>query len=130
MPTGFVATQFAVTEEHGVQVMTLGAPSTEEEDFYLMLQHKERYSEQDVKFEMDKPYIEYRGQGWSWYGHIEQFELHRDRVRVKMDDAAASHMGNDGSIEVEFTLNRDEFSQLRRALRGTFHGCSYFIERV
>ena len=59
MPTGFVATEFSVTEEHGVLVTALGAASTEEDDFYLMLQHTDHHTEQDVRFGMDLPYIEY-----------------------------------------------------------------------
>jgi hypothetical protein len=128
MPTGFLATQFSVTEEHGVLVTALRGPSTENDDFYLMLQHKDRYTEQDAKFGMNQPYIEYCGQGWSWYGHIEHFELLRDRVKVKLDQAAASHMGNDGLIEVEFMLNDNEFTQLRQALRRTFREHHYFTE--
>lgn len=130
MPTGFVATQFAVTEENGVLVTSFGAPSIGEENYYLMLQHQEGNREQAVEFGMDKPYIEYCGQGWSWYGHIEQFELFRDRVKIRMDGAAASRMGNDGFIEVAFSLDQQEFDQLRQALRRTFHECGYFIERV
>lgn len=128
MPTGFVATDFAVTQEHGVLVTTLGASSTQEEDFYLMLQHKEPYTKQDIKLGMDKPYIEYRGQGWSWYGHILKFELHRDRVRVQMDEEAARHMDNDGAIEVTFSLSDSQFAELRAACQQTFRGCSYFTD--
>jgi Immunity protein 10 len=130
MPTGFVADQMSVTEEHGVLVVALGAPSTEEEDFYLMLQHKDEYDEQDVNFGMNEPYIEYCGQGWSWYGHIDQFELLRDRVKVQMNETAASRMGNDGHIEVQFSLGEQEFGRLRAALRRTFYGRAFFIEGV
>jgi len=130
MPTGFVATEFSVTEEHGVLVIALGAASTEEDDFYLMLQHSDHHTEQDARFGMNLPYIEYCGQGWSWYGHIEQFELQRDRVKVQMNSAAASHMGNDGLIEVEFALGESEFSRLRAALERTFRDQAYFVEQV
>jgi hypothetical protein len=52
MPLGFVATEVDVVRHDGVLVTTLGAPSTEEDDFYLMVQHKDEFSEQDVKFGM------------------------------------------------------------------------------
>ena len=130
MPTGFVATQFSVIEEHGVLVTSLGAPSTEDDDFYLMLQHTESRTEQDVRFGMDKPYIEYCGQGWSWYGHIERFELFPNRVVVRMNEAAAAHMQNDGVISVEFQLEEHQFARLRQALERTFHGCPYFATKV
>jgi Immunity protein 10 len=130
MPTGFHATNCKVSEEHGVLVTALGAPSTEEEDFYLMLQHTEKHDEQDVKFGMDKPYIEYCGQGWSWYGHILSFNLSRDRVRMQMDSGAAAHMRNDGAIEVTFDLNEAEFAVLRAAVGTTFNGQSYFTDEA
>jgi hypothetical protein len=82
MSHGFVATQLSVTVEHNVLIVMLGAPSTEEDDFYLMLQHKDEYSAQDIKLGMNLPYIEYCGQGWSWYGHIQNFSLKRNCVKV------------------------------------------------
>jgi len=130
MPVGFVATDFSVKDENGVLVTALGAPSTEEDDFYLMLQHKHVHDEQDRRFGMDKPYIEYCGQGWSWYGHVISFRLQRDRVQVVMDHEAASHMGNDGRIEVVFNLVDEQFLALRSALQKTFVGCSYYADEA
>lgn len=130
MSTGFFATEFSITEERGVLVTALGTPSTEEDDFYLMLQHADHHTKQDVRLGMNQPYIEYCGQGWSRYGHIEHFELLRDRVKVQMNSAAASHMGNDGLIEIEFALSDFDFACLRAALERTFHHQAYFIERV
>ena len=130
MPVGFDAKHFNVTDDDGVLVTALGAPSTDEEDFYLMLQHKHLYDEQDRQFGMDKPYIEYCGQGWSWYGHIVSFRLSSKRLQVRMDQEAASHMGNDGQIEVTFELPDAQFSALRAALRTTFTGCAYFADEA
>ncbi len=130
MATGFLATKFSVTEERGVLVTALGADSTEDDDFYLMLQHKDRYTEQDIELGMDQPYIEYCGQGWSWYGHIQSFQLHRDCVVVQLDMEAASHMKNDGAINVGFKLDNGEFNQLRQALRRTFRDRHYFTEQL
>jgi Immunity protein 10 len=130
MPTGVLATQFSVTEEHGVLVAAQGAESSEDDDFYLMLQHKDHYTEQDATVGMNQPYIEYCGQGWSWYGHIESFQLHRDRVKVQLDREAASHMRNDGLIVVEFKLGDDKFNQLRQALKRTFRDHKYFTEQL
>jgi hypothetical protein len=76
MPTGFHATQSQVIVEDDVLITQLGTPSIEhEDDAYLMFQQKSGYEEQDVEFGMDKPYIEYCGQGWSWYGHHLKIEL-------------------------------------------------------
>lgn len=130
MATGFLATKFSVTEEHGVLVTALGAESTEDDDFYLMLQHKDHYTEQDRALGMDQPYIEYCGQGWSWYGHIQSFQLHRDCVVVQLDMEAASHMKNDGAINVGFKLDDGEFNQLRQTLRRTFRDRHYFTEQL
>lgn len=129
MPSGFTAQQLSITEESGVLVIGFGAPSTEEEDFYLMLQHKDEYDEQDVEFGMNEPYIEYCGQGWSWYGHMDRFTLMRDRVEIQMNHAAASHMGNDGHIEVGFSLSDQEFDRLSVALQRTFNGQAFFTAR-
>lgn len=126
MNTSFVATEFTVIEEDGVLITTLGAPSTEEDDFYLMLQHKDEYDEQDVKFGMDQPYIEYSGQGWSWYGHILCFTLRPDGINVQMDSEAADRMKSDGKIEVNFNFTSTQFHDLRIALQRTFDGQAYF----
>jgi Immunity protein 10 len=130
MTIGFDATQLSVSEGSGVLVIVLSAPSTDDEDFYLMLQRKDTDTEQDRAFGTDKPYLEYCGQGWSWYGHIEGFELMRDRVFVRMDAVAASRMQNDGSLEVGFQFDEAQFERLRVALERTFRDAAYYIARV
>lgn len=127
MPTGFVANAVSAAEDDdGLLIVTFGAPSIEDEDFYLMLQHLDEYDEQDVALGMDQPYIEYCGQGWSWYGHIVSFALYRDRVDVQMDAHAAQEMDNDGRIEVRFDLAEPQFQALRAALQRTFAVRTYF----
>ncbi len=126
MPVGFIATRLSISEEHGVLAIMLSAESSAEDDFYLMLQRRNRSSALDARSGMDQPYIEYCGQGWSWYGHIECFELHRDRVRVELDREAATHMRNDGRIAVGFALEDGDFSRLRQALARIFRDCCCF----
>jgi hypothetical protein len=116
--------------EYHVLVTALAAPSTDQHDFYLMLQHRQVYDDQDKRLGMDKPYIEFCGQGWSWYGHILSFQLFRDRIQVSMDNKAACKMGNDGLMEITFAVGDDEFDTLRGALGTTFKGQSYFKECV
>ncbi len=126
MPVGFEATDFSVTEEDGVLMTALGAPSTEGDDFYLMLQSKDSYSAEDRRFGFDQPYLEYCRQGWSWYGHIESFALLRDRVLIQMNGVAAQRMQNDGALEIRFNLDEERFDRLRVALERTFRNVAYF----
>ncbi len=126
MPAGFAADAFAAVEDDGLLIVTLGAPSTEDEDAYLMLQHQDEYDEQDVELGMDQLCIEYCGQGWSWYAHILSFALHRDHVRVQMDAQAAQEMDNEGLLEVRFDLAQAQLHALQR----TFVGRSYFHDRA
>lgn len=130
MPVGFHAITCTVTYESDVLVTALGAPSTEGDDFYLMFQHKPAYDEQDVKFGMDRPYIEFCGQDWSWYGHILSVRLRRDRMQVQMDEDASKHMDNDGHLEVTFALDEAQFNALRSAIGTTFNGETYFVDET
>ena len=130
MPVGFVATNFNASLENGVWVVVLAAPSTEDNDYYLMFQQKqEKYSKQDIKFGWDKPYVEFGGQGWSWYGHMNGVELEREMIRVAMDGEAAEHMKNDGIIEVRFHLSGPEFAQVQSTLQEVFKGVEYFSNK-
>lgn len=126
MSTSFLATELAIIEEDGVLITTLASTSTMEDEFYIMLQHKDKYDEQDVKFGMDQPYIECCGQGWSWYGHILSFTLRPSGIDVQMDSEAADRMQNDGKIKVSFNLSSDQFHDLRPALQRTFIDQAYF----
>lgn len=130
MPTGFTATQFNLVQEDGTLVTALGGPSNDGGDLYLMLQHQYEHDEQDRELGFDKPYIEYCGQAWSWYGHIVRFRLRRDRIQVVMDQVAAAQMGNDGKIEVTFDLSDEQFEALRTALSTTFASQPYFLDEA
>ena len=130
MPTSFIAKQVFVEEEHGILVVALSAPSTAEEDFYLILQHKNEYDEQDLRLGMNEPYVEFCGQDWSWYGHVDSFVLMRDRINIRMNSVAADRMKNDGDIQVQFAIDDHSFSDLGSALRIVFRGQSYFTEAV
>ena len=63
VPLEFTADMFEAVEEEWGLVTRLDGPSTEEEDFYLMLQRANEFDEQDIALGMDKPYIEFCGQG-------------------------------------------------------------------
>jgi hypothetical protein len=126
MPVSFEATEVSVATKHEVLVIRLSAPSTEQDDFYLMFQHKEHYSEQDAKWGMNEPYVEFCGQGWSWYGHMLKVHLMRNVIRVEMNSEAAAHMRNDGILEVGFNLNDERFAGLQSALRETFRSVGYY----
>jgi hypothetical protein len=126
MAISFNANDVSVTEEHGVQIVALAGGA--DDDLYLLVQHNDEISPQDRKLGMDTPYIELCNQRWSWYGHIDRFELHRDFIRIQMDRHAANEMKDDGKVEVRFAVTDERFSELQIALQRTFNGQVYFHE--
>ena len=130
MAITFHAHVLDISEENwGVRVM-LSAADTLEAERYLMTQRKHTVTGQDVRFGMDDVYIETCGQGWSWYGHIDSFELFANRIRVKLDAEAARRMHDDGLIEVSFDLSNETRAALRAALRRTFAERTYYVDRI
>ena len=116
-------------KDWGIRVI-LSVDDTLEAERYLMTQRKDTFSEQDVRFGMDDVYIETCGQGWSWYGHIDSFELFANRIRVQLDAEAAHRIDDDGVIEVSFDLTDEKRGALRAALRRTFAGRVCYADRV
>lgn len=128
MPEGFSATQFSVSRDDGVLIVALGAPSTEQDDYYLMLQRNDREREEEAGLGMNMPHIEFCGQGWSWYGHMLQAVLERNAITIHMNSEAAQRMRNEGALRVTFSLTEEQFSQLKSALREVFRGEGYYAE--
>ena len=124
----FHANQVAVTREDWGHLVILNAGEDLTSELYLMLQRNHFFTDQDVRFCMNDVYIETCGQGWSWYGNIEHFELSRDRVSVQLSLEAATHMRNDGKIDVTFSLDADAYSNLRQTLGKIFDGKDYYRE--
>ena len=122
----FYASHVAVTREDWGDLVVLSVDENLASEQYLMLQAKDRYDEQDVRFGMDDIYVETCGQGWSWYGNIELFELARHRVSVQLSREAANRMGNDGRIEVTFSLDEMAYAGLRKTLQKIFDGEDYY----
>ena len=122
----FHANTVTITREEWGDLIFWGA----EEDLYLMLQAADEYDEQDIRLGMDDIYIETCGQGWSWYGNIELFELTRDRVFVQLSPEAATRMGDDGKVEVTFTLDETWYGGLRKILQKIFEGKDYYRDRT
>jgi hypothetical protein len=126
----FHASMLDISEEDwGVRII-LSVDDTLEAERYLMTQRKDTFTDQDVRFGMDDVYIETCGQGWSWYGHIDSFELFDTRVRVQLDAEAARRIDDDGVIEVSFDPMGEQRAALRAALRRTFAGRAYYSDRV
>lgn len=98
----FHANNVSVTRENWGDLVFFG---DEDSERYLMLQAADSYDEQDVRLGMDDIYIETCGQGWSWYGNIERFELSRNHVFLHLSSEAATEMGNDGKVEASFELD-------------------------
>lgn len=118
----FHANHVSVTREEWGDLIFWGA----EEDLYLMLQAADEYDEQDIRLGMDDIYIETCGQGWSWYGNIELFELSRDRVFVQLSPEAATRMGDDGKVEATFEVDEAEYERLRKTLKKIFEEKEYY----
>ncbi|MDY6948312.1 MAG: Imm10 family immunity protein [Pseudomonadota bacterium] len=116
-----------VSKEEWGHLIAWGAEKNPEEN-YLMLQAADEYSEDDVRLGMNDIYVECCGQGWSWYGHIQSFRLSRHSVDVKLDAAAADHMGNDGRIHVQFSVDDAAYGNLQLVLRHIFNGRACFTE--
>jgi hypothetical protein len=130
MPTNFDAHEISVTKELDANVIALNGQSDGDEDIYLVIQYQDEYTDQDIHLGTAQPYIELSDQRWSWYGHIEKFELSRDRIQVQMDRSAALEMKNDGEFEVRFILDDLKFAELRTALECAFHRQAYFHENL
>ena len=133
MPILIQATAVTVREEAWGLVVSWGIdPPPEDEDVcsYLMLQRKTPFDEQDRHLGHDNVYIECCGQGWSWYGHITRFELHRDSVRVIFAPEAAARMRDDGRVRVDFTVDDPTFRGLQVALGRVFDGFGYYADMV
>jgi len=130
MAITFHAHMLDVSEEDwGIRVV-LSVDDTLEAERYLMTQRKDTFSDQDVRLGMNDVYIETCGQGWSWYGHIDSFELFEKRIRVQLDVEAAHRIDDDGVIEVSFDLTAEKRAALRAALRRTFAGRVCYADRV
>ena len=130
MAITFHAHVLDISEEDSVTRVILSVDDTLEAERYLMTQRKHAFSGEDVRFGMNDVYIETCGQGWSWYGHIDAFDLFDNRVRVQLDAEAAHRIGDDGVIEVSFDLTGDERAALRAALRTTFAGQKCYADWV
>ena len=122
----FHANHVAVTREDWGDLVMLSADEDLGSEQYLMLQAKDRYDDQDVHLGMDDIYVETCGQGWSWYGNIELFELTRNCVSVQLSRDAATRMGHDGKIEATFSLGETAFAHLRKTLQKIFDGEDYY----
>jgi hypothetical protein len=130
MAITFQAHMLDISEEDwGIRII-LSVDDTLEAERYLITQRKHTFTDQDVRFGMDDVYIETCGQGWSWYGHIDSFELFDNRIRVQLDAEAAHRIDDDGVIEVSFDLTNEKRAMLRAALRRTFAGRACYAERV
>ena len=122
----FHATHVSVTKEDWGTIVMWSADDNLASERYLVLQAADEYDEQDVRLGMDDIYIETCGQGWSWYGNLESFELTRNRVLVQLSHEAATHMGNDGKIEATFFLGAGAYKRLRKTLQKIFEGKDYY----
>ena len=126
MPQQFSISASSATREEWGWLVLLGSIEQMDGQPYLMVQAAHEFSADDVRLGQDKPYIEINNQGWSWYGHIAKFELHRDRVFVQMDPGARELMQNDGAFTFHFSLPDRAFAELEAVLARIFEGSSFY----
>ena len=88
MPISFHANEVSVDRKDWGVIVTLAGESTDGEDFYLWLRRKNHFTARDHELGMADVYIEYCGQGMSWYGHIDSFRLLKESVEVQLSAAA------------------------------------------
>jgi len=126
MPVSFHANEVSVDRKDWGVIVTLAGESTDDEDFYLMLQRKRHFTARDHELGMADVYIECCGQGMSWYGHIDSFRLLKESVEVQVSAAAAAEKQNDGKVVVSF--NSNERAKLQTAFREIFEGRAYYTD--
>ena len=124
----FHASHVAATRKDWGYFVVFSADADFAAELYLRLQAMDRYDDEQVRFGMDDIHVETCGQGWSWYGNMESFELTRNRVSVQLSREAAAHMDNDGRVEATFSLDDTAYAHLRDSLRRIFHGRDYYRE--
>ena len=127
MKISFHAGEVAISHEDWGLIVGLKGESSDELDYYLMLQRQKEFDEQDVKLGMADVYIEVCGQGMSWYGNIDSFELHPASVEVELSEAAATEVGIERGIHISFPPERH--IELSVALREVFAGRRYYREK-
>ena len=128
MPIGFEALFIDTADVEGVMRIILSADNTLEAEHYLMFQRDPDPSQQDIALGMDDVHVETCGQGWGWYGHIEDVELSRDHLSVQLDAEAAARMRGTGRIDVTFSISSARFDELRTALRRLLSEQPYYRE--
>jgi hypothetical protein len=95
---------------------------------YLMLQRSYVFDEQDIALGMDRVHIERDSQGYSAYGGITRFDLHRNRALISLDAATALRLGDEAEFEVRFDLGDRRFEELRAGLAEVFKGFDCFAD--
>ena len=122
MPTSFTVANVAVIREDWGWVVVLGSVEEMDGQPYLILQRADEFSADDVRLGQDQPYIEICDQGRSWYGNIEQIELHPTKIEFQMSATATQLMGNDGHFIFGFHLPSATFTELESAIARIFDG--------
>lgn len=88
---------------------------------YLMLQRSYKHDEQDIELGMNTYHVERDAQGFSCYGGIDRFELHRDHVLVRLTPPGAKQL-KVKEIEIDFKIDSPLFKKLVQQLERVFEG--------
>lgn len=102
--------------EDGVRLLGF-ADSEFDTNQYLTLQRTIRPDRQDRAMGMDKPYVELNSQMSSDYGDVEQAEIGKGRLLLRLAPKLAKAVSKGETIEIDFGENVANFDEIVSYLR-------------
>jgi hypothetical protein len=104
-------------EETDLDVLIVGFYTDEG---YLMIQQSlDEYDEQDIRLGMNTYHIERDDQSYGEYGGVEQINLSRKAIEVKLDKTGKKNLQCD-SVEIDFQTDDENYELLIEKLRFIF----------
>ena len=108
---------FADYDENGLLIVGFFGKFKNEE-FNLIIQDAyDREDEQEIELGMDTFYLEINDQSRSGYGGIEQLELWKSLLRLKLNRIGKENLKIKSEIlDIQLNINEKEFTNLREKL--------------
>ena len=101
--------------------------SNDEPASYVILQRDINPTAQDVLLGIDDVHIEIGDQGNSHYGALDSCLLTKDKLTLKLSDVGARALGVSQVIEIDFTVDPHDLSDLQKALQIICNGKVEFL---